>query len=66
MELIQHILTMIPGIQSLAAAVLGGPQFYHAFLDAQLRITQEVSTRQIPPEIHHDALAAEVSSRRTI
>lgn len=63
-ELIQHILTIAPDIQSLTAAVLGGPRIYHSFLDAQVRITKEVLTRQIPKELYHDALAAEASSRQ--
>lgn len=65
-ELIQHILTMIPDIQSLTSGVLGGPRIYHAFLSAQVRITKEVLSRQIPTELYHDALAAEASSRQTV
>lgn len=57
---------MPPDVQFLAAAVLGGSRFYHAFLDAQIRVTEEVLTRQIPTELHHDALATETSSRQGI
>ena len=61
-ELLQDILAWIPDIQSLAAAVLTGPKFYCAFLDAQTQIVKGVLQRQIPTELMHDALAAEASS----
>lgn len=65
-EIIHDILARLPDIQSLAAAVLTGPNLYQAFLHAPSRITKEVLLRQIPTELLHDALAAEVSSHRDI
>lgn len=43
-----------------------GPYFYQAFLYTQPWITENVLLRQIPTELLHDALAAEVSSHRDI
>lgn len=65
-EIVHDILSSLPDILSLAAAVLTGPYLYQAFLDAQSWITKDVLLRQIPTELLHDALTAEVSSHQDI
>jgi hypothetical protein len=62
-ELIQVVLSELPDIASLESAVLTGPHLYYAFMDAEAQITKKVFLQQIPAELLHDTLAAEVSSR---
>lgn len=64
LELIQGILAEIPDIQSLVCAVLTGPRLYLAFKLIETQITEKILLQQIHPELLHDALAADVSSRK--
>ncbi|KAJ5578184.1 uncharacterized protein N7459_007148 [Penicillium hispanicum] len=63
-ELIQLILSAIPNIESLEAAVLTGPRLHYAFKAFETRIVKPILSHEIAAELLHDALAVEISSQK--
>ncbi|KAI0000079.1 hypothetical protein F4779DRAFT_635724 [Xylariaceae sp. FL0662B] len=61
-ELVRAILSELPDVESLQAAVLSCPLFYCAFLQAETAITAQVLLNQIDVSVLPEAVAASESS----
>ncbi|KAI1288285.1 hypothetical protein F5Y03DRAFT_404932 [Xylaria venustula] len=61
-ELVRMILSSLSDVESLRAAVISCPVFYHAFRNAEKSITGDVLLNQIDVSVLPDAMAARESS----
>lgn len=62
-ELLQAILSHLPDIPSLQAAVVSCPLFYHAFVEVEMVTATQLLLKQIDESVLPDAMAAAESSQ---
>ncbi|PYI01877.1 hypothetical protein BO78DRAFT_390740 [Aspergillus sclerotiicarbonarius CBS 121057] len=63
-ELLDAILSAMPDIATLEAAVMTGPRLFNVFKESESAIIERVLTGQIGAEVLHEALTAHLSGQK--